>query len=68
MNDFEKYYIMNSSNDQNKSYANEIPSICHGTLHRAQWTTSNTFPGKGSLFVPITADIAGIPRSSANCT
>jgi hypothetical protein len=29
-----------------KSY---IPSLCHGTRHRAQWTPSNTLLGKTSL-------------------
>nr|GMD31002.1 hypothetical protein Iba_chr09aCG12400 [Ipomoea batatas] len=63
-------YVRDTTNKHNSQWGQlkASPSICHGTLQRAQWTTSNTLLGKGSLFVPITAEKAGIPLSSANCT
>lgn len=42
--------------------------MCQGTLQRAQWIRSKTEPGKGNLLVPMAPNMAGIPRSRANCT
>ena len=40
------------------------PSACQGTRQRAQWTRSNDLLGKGRRLEPMTAEMAGIPRSS----